>query len=331
MERGPVYVAGAERSGTSLLYALLASHPNIAMVRRTNLWTYFNNRFGDLSKPENFERCLAMMRQYKRLVIHNLNFERLRSEFLEGERTYGHLIALVGKQFAEKAGKPRWGDKSLDTERFADAIFASFPAAKIIHLIRDPRDRYASALKRWKVNRGGVGAGIAVWLDSVKFAERNKQRYPENYLIVHYETLANQPEETLQKICEFLGEEYTPLMLSMMGAKTFRDQGGNSSYGQRAPGQISTHSIGRFREVLPHRKIAFIQWVAGQKMLAHGYDTDPVRLDLSEKILFAAFDLPVNLVLFFAWQMNEWIWDRRGRTVPPYRILPDKKTSNAQA
>ena len=36
MERGPVFVAGLERSGTSLIFALLASHPNIAMTRRTN-------------------------------------------------------------------------------------------------------------------------------------------------------------------------------------------------------------------------------------------------------------------------------------------------------
>ena len=35
MSQGPIYIAGLERSGTSLIYALLASHPNIAMFRRT--------------------------------------------------------------------------------------------------------------------------------------------------------------------------------------------------------------------------------------------------------------------------------------------------------
>jgi len=41
MERGPIFVAGPERSGTSLLFALLASHSQIAMTRRTNLWKHF--------------------------------------------------------------------------------------------------------------------------------------------------------------------------------------------------------------------------------------------------------------------------------------------------
>ena len=35
-KRGPVFIAGADRSGTTLLFALLASHPNISMSRRTN-------------------------------------------------------------------------------------------------------------------------------------------------------------------------------------------------------------------------------------------------------------------------------------------------------
>ncbi|MFN2221113.1 MAG: sulfotransferase, partial [Candidatus Promineifilaceae bacterium] len=49
MQNNPVYVAGLERSGTSLMYALLASHPRIAMTRRTNMWTHFYNQYGDLA------------------------------------------------------------------------------------------------------------------------------------------------------------------------------------------------------------------------------------------------------------------------------------------
>ena len=50
-ELGPVFIAGADRSGTTLLFALLASHPNISMVRRTNMWRYFHQRYGDLGDP----------------------------------------------------------------------------------------------------------------------------------------------------------------------------------------------------------------------------------------------------------------------------------------
>jgi len=65
--RGPIFIAGADRSGTTLLYALLASHPSISMVRRTNMWRYFDRRYGDLGDPANLDRCLNDMLRYRRM------------------------------------------------------------------------------------------------------------------------------------------------------------------------------------------------------------------------------------------------------------------------
>ncbi|MGH9260048.1 MAG: sulfotransferase, partial [Acidimicrobiales bacterium] len=52
----PLFIAGPDRSGTTLMYALLASHPDVSMVRRTNMWRYFHGRYGDLAEPANLER-----------------------------------------------------------------------------------------------------------------------------------------------------------------------------------------------------------------------------------------------------------------------------------
>ena len=159
MERGPVYVAGLERSGTSLMFALLASHPQLAMTRRTNLWTYFYKQYGDLSQQANFESCLRMMMRYKRLAVLQPDPDRIRHDFRQGPKTYAGLFEIIEQHFAERQGKPRWGDKSLNTERYAREIISSYPGARILHMIRDPRDRYASVITRWKVRRGGIGAG----------------------------------------------------------------------------------------------------------------------------------------------------------------------------
>ena len=109
------------------IYALLGSHPDIAMTRRTNLWTHFYGQYGDLAQPENFERCLAMMLRYKRVVRLDPDPERIRREFMQSDRSYAALFALLGEHFAERQGKMRWGDKSLTTERYAELIFAAFP------------------------------------------------------------------------------------------------------------------------------------------------------------------------------------------------------------
>lgn len=322
-EKGPIFVCGAERSGTSLLYALLTSHPQIAMMRRTNYWAYFDGQFGDLSQPDNFERCLKALLQYKRIRVLQPDPERIRREFAQGEKSYGRLLDLLGQHFAARQGKPRWGDKSLNTERFAPALFATFPHARVIQIIRDPRDRYASALKRWKVIRGEAGSGAAAWLASVRLARRNEKRFPGRYLVVRYETLAAQPEATLHTICQFLNEPYSPAMLAMHGAENFRDEGGNSSYGNRQPGQISTSSIGRYRQMLSPQAIAFIQTAARRQMLAFGYEIDPLPWSTRERLRFALLEWPLNMARLLAWHSREAYYDRTGRILPDRRIIDE--------
>jgi hypothetical protein len=329
VSEGPIFIAGLERSGTSLIYALLASHPRIAMTRRTNLWTYFYNQYGDLSVAENLDRCLKVMLKYKRLVPLQLDPDRIRQEFLRGETSYARLFTIIEEHYAERMGRPRWGDKSLNIERYADPIFEAYPTAKILHMIRDPRDRYASAVTRWKVSRGGVGAGTAVWLESLRLANRNRGLYPDNYRILRYETLSFQPEETLVEICAFIGEEYTPRMLSMDGAEAFRNEGGNSSYGQHEPGRISTKSIGRYKKVLSSRQIAFMQKYAGPEMQSQDYTLDLIQLSFADQLIFSTVDLPVNLARMQVWNLIEAYRNRTGRSLPSYRIIPEVQATNA--
>jgi len=323
VETSPIFIGGIERSGTSLLYALLASHPNIAMTRRTNLWAYFYNRFGGLQNPQNLERCLAAMVKFRRVWILKPDFAALRREFWQGKPDYIRLFTLLWEQIAARQGKHRWGDKSLNTEKYAGIIFQAYPDAKMLHILRDPRDRYASALKRWKKIRGGVGSGTAMWLASVRLAERNMAKYPDQYKIVRYETLAANPEETIREVCDFLGEAYYPEMLTMKGAETFRDEGGNSSFEQHGAGTISTRSIGRYRSFLSKEDIGFIQWTAGNKMRAYDYTLDPVRLSGKKQITFPMVTIPLNLARMAAWNGREAMLDRSGREIPSDRIVSE--------
>jgi hypothetical protein len=222
----------------------------------------------------------------------------------------------------ERLGKLRWGDKSLNTERYVDEIFAAYPNAKMIHMIRDPRDRYASALTRWKNMKGKVGAGTAMWLSSMSMAKHNNQRYPDRYKILRYETLASQPEETLCSLCSFIGEEYTPAMLSMKGAENFNESG-NSSYGQFEPGRISTKSIGRFRKVLSKHEVAFIQTYARRDMLPYDYNLEPLDFSFRDNLSFYCAQWPTNLARMIGWWTREEFENRKGRSVPAHTIIDD--------
>lgn len=321
MNSEPIFIAGPDRSGTTLMYALLASHPNISMVRRTNMWRYFHGRYGDLAQAENFERCLSDMVRYKRMRHLQPDAERIRREFGQGEPTYGHLFALFHEHHAERAGKTRWADKSLHSEHYADRIVAEFPNARILHMIRDPRDRYASVRKRYGKDTRRLGAATGRWLLSAQAAKRNQKRYPDNYRVIQYEKLASCPEATLLEICDFIHEPYRPEMLLMQGAAEHREQGGNSSFAPFEPGVISTRSIGRFRTVLSPEEIAYIQLFAGRDMRRFDYSLITTRLSPRERLKYLTYDLPANLGRMAGWLTTTIVAIRRGISVPPSKLL----------
>jgi len=319
-ELRPVLIAGPDRSGTTLMFALLASHPHLSMVRRTNVWRYFDQRYGDLADDTNLDACLGDMLRYRRMRHLRPDGARIRREFLDGEPTYGRLFALFHLHHAERAGKRRWGDKSLHTEHYAERVFAEYPEARIVHMVRDPRDRYASVRKRHGRDVPRVGASTGRWLRSTRAARRNQRRHPDRYLIVRYEDLAREPETTMRRVCAFIDEPFASSMLAMDGAPDHRDGGGNSSFGDLEPGTISTKAIGRFSSVLTGSELRFIQLVTRPESGALRYDPVEVETGAGGRVRFFAWDLPYQYMRMLSW--SAWarvdLW--RGSRRPPSRF-----------
>jgi Sulfotransferase family len=313
---GPVLIAGPDRSGTTLLYAIMGSHSRIAMVRRTNVWRFFYRRYGDLADPANLDRCLQELVTYRRVARLEPDAEAIRLRFAEGPKTYGRLFSLLLEQVAEREGKPRWGDKSLHTEHHAKEVFTEFPDARIVHMLRDPRDRYSSAIKRHGRDVHRVAAATGRWLLSTRAGFRDQQRWPDRYRVVRYEDLCREPERVVREVCAFYEEEYEPAMLLMGAEPEHRDAGGNSSFGDIEPGTISTKGIGRYRTGLSAMERRFVEAMAGPLMSAVGYAPDRPSL-AGHRLRYYGWFLPVNALRMVGWMTIARIMVRRGRRVPP--------------
>ncbi|MEJ2750556.1 MAG: hypothetical protein P8183_22025, partial [Anaerolineae bacterium] len=134
--------------------------------------------------------------------------------------------------------------------------------------------------------------------------------------------MAQQPEETLRHVCDFIGEPYTPEMLTMTGAPRYYKEGANTSFEEVKPGVISTRSIGRFRQVISPWEIAFIQTFAGRFMTEFGYELEPVRLSAKARLAYLAA-LPMGLIRMARWLAVDKFFETRGRPVRQHRVIAD--------
>ena len=226
MSKGPIYIGGVSYSGKTQLRLLLSNHPEIIITRRTYLWRKFYNRFGDLSEESNFENCLSNILNLKHIQVLNPNPDRIRKEFWQGNTSYARLFSLFHQHFAEEQGKTRWGIQIGKVEADADVILSAEPNARIIHVIRNPVDRIEESLSKSSFRFGFVGSELSRWTASISFGISNLEKFPKNYLFVKWEDLLEDVEDTLEKVCDFIGETYHPDMLQLedLGSMGLRQQ-----------------------------------------------------------------------------------------------------------
>lgn len=311
LDRGPIFIGGPDRCGKTTMRAFLASHPNISIPAvGSNMWTYFYGQYGDLRRGDNFERCLDAMLHYKHVRFLNPDPERIRREFWQGEPTYGRLFALFLMHHAEREGKPRWGAQTGLIERYADHVFEAYPTAKLVHMLRDPRDRYEASLALWPDGKGRAGGATARWNYSARLATRNRQRYPARYMVVRYESMVTEPEDTIRQVCAFLGETYVPEMLAMTGAPEHVEKMTKGGRLVDPAHPLSEEYIGLYRGRIPKNELAFMQMYAREEMLRYDYAPEPIDLSGSERLRFVAIDWPLNLGRMAAWSGLETIQHR---------------------
>lgn len=316
MDKGPIYIGGLDRCGKTTMRAFLASHPHIAIPAvGSNMWTYFYGQYGNLAESDNFERCLKALLHYKHVRFLQPDPDRIRHEFWQGPLTYAHLFSLFLIHYAQREGKPRWGAQTGLIERYAPQLFTAYPHLKIIHMVRDPRDRYEASLARWPDGKGRAGGAVARWRYSMHLAEHHVQHYPQQYKIVRFESMVTRPEETLREVCHFLDESYRPEMLRMEGALRHRErllQGASLPPGESP---VSPRYIGGFRGKIPPQEIAFMQLHAGRKMKTYGYQPDRLAFAAKDWLTFALTTWPSQAVRLTAWLTVELLQQHLPRLV----------------
>lgn len=239
---GPVLLGGIAGTGKTRLGALLARHSKLSVTRKTYLWREVYGRYGDLRQPGNVDRCLAAALAIPGVRALQLDPVEVATRVADRPPTYANVFDVIHGLHAEASGKARWCDQLGLVEAYAGPVFASFPSARFIHMVGDPR--HAQPTGRAP---GVSGWAVGKWLTSVELAARNASRYGDRYFVLRHEDLVADEAAALRAVCDFLGEEVEPAMLTTSPAPP-----------------LAAHGSDRF-----------IEAAAGAVMADHGYRPEP--------------------------------------------------------
>jgi len=211
--RGPLFVVGMWRSGTSLLYTLLNQHPQIALTYESDL-LLLRSLFRGGAKRDWLERWEFWNQAISRHQIDS-------TALPEPVADYPTAARFFWKQYAG-ADDVLYGDKSPNYYDSMQSLAQAFPGARFIVIWRDPSGTCRSIVRASRGSSFFAKRGIAhralMGNRRMKRECDALQRQGVPLHQIQYEDLTAAPDTVMRGICSFLQIPFDPRMTSLADA-----------------------------------------------------------------------------------------------------------------
>jgi hypothetical protein len=220
IELAQLFIVGMPRSGTTLLAALLNAHSRVSFAPETG---YFSmvwkpvERAGGFLRWDVVERTLV--KWFGRPTLKPLKLKQsgviddFHQAFDQGLLTHQYIMASILGSYAAKHQKPIWGEKTPDHFMYVPAIKTEFPEARIISIVRDPRDVHLS-LSKVPWSHGNAFNHALQWREYQALSRRYAKMYGSSYAQIRFEDLIANPSASLKTLTGQIGLEFEPEMLN---------------------------------------------------------------------------------------------------------------------
>jgi hypothetical protein len=267
----PLFIGGCERSGTTMLGALLGSHSQCLCIPES---PFINDMLthADLDEPVDPRTALARVAADERFqLLWDLPLDPRSIAPAEVGTTYPEILAWLVRAYGRKAGKPNvevWVDHTPTNFRRSRTLLRMFPAARFIHLVRDGRAVAASLLPLdWGPNNplhaaefwlARCALGLAAELDLGT----------TRVLRVRYEDVLEEAEANLRRITGFAGLEFEAGMVLGNGFRPTRYHERQHHLVGQAP---DVSRAARWQQVFSRRDLEIFEAEAGDFLETLGY------------------------------------------------------------
>jgi hypothetical protein len=269
---------GGPRSGTTLLSAMLAAHSAFDCGPETHILSRWA-RLGPKERarildPADWPRraiaYVSSLQLGKKPIypMYGLSSEEVAEWLGARPPSLAAMLESLTQQRAQRTGAPRWVEKTPRHLEVPELITATWPDARIVRIVRDPRDAAVSLTK--------VPFGTESLLTNLSVLARMNEAASDFYrespqvLTLRYEDLVAEPERELRHICAFVGVEYEPGMVEdRSGANSVAAE--HEWWKGDATGPLDRSRSGRWREEMPPEVQHYAALNLGDLLEEHGY------------------------------------------------------------
>jgi len=282
------FIAGPDKSGTTLLCSLLDSHPQLAVFpEETN---YLRRVIPWLGKRPRQEQVDYLVRRgpSRMLFIPPTELgnsypgfpknEYLKAFTQAATETNGagrDLLGVMVEEYTKIIGQDpkkvvRWVEKTPDNAYCFPRIRRIYPGAKVLIMVRDPRAIFSAHLELARKMGRPFSAfnPIRGWLQTAALL-RSDDPLLNASLVVQFEKLALDPESETRRIAAFLGIEWDQVLMNP--SKSGQSWGGNSASLSTFTG-VDKAPVDRWKGVLSRAQTEWIESLCRRDMELLGYE-----------------------------------------------------------
>ncbi len=267
-------IIGMGRSGTSLLQAMLSSHPEVMIPNETQFYTVIARKRehrGDLSDPDRYRRAVDYVLMTRQVEQMEVDGDTVRALSGAGAPSWDTIFLALLTAYALKHGAGRVGEKSPGHLLHVGHLKDALPRVRFIQMVRDPRGTINS-LRRAPFGTRSIMMGVASWRRSYDLQTQwHAALGDQRSHFVTYESLVRDPQSTLERLCAFLDLAFDPQMLDHHERSVAGFGSWQHGHMQNTLKPVFTSSIEKWRDQMHPAQIAMIETELATQMEDLGY------------------------------------------------------------
>jgi hypothetical protein len=300
-----IFVVGNSRSGTTMMGRILGNHQSVYTFEELHFFENLVEESDVIARPilseHDAKRLFARLLTSSRFNIFtepDVNNIYAEVDNLMAARHQWDAISIYDCVIKYEVARHNKKIACEQTPRYLfslDEIFHIYPNARVVNLIRDPRDVMLSQKHKWRTYLHGSWKMPALeavrvwanyhpiliaklWTSCIRKIEQ--YRMDDRVISVKFEDVIKTPDATIKRICNHCGIDFQSSMLEIedIGSSLRKDRPGAIG--------INTDVLSRWKDGgLTTTELAVCAQLCGESMALHDYPVLNVKFQLARVVL----------------------------------------------